>query len=351
MGSFGNGPTRGVLRGLLQRQPAPGGRRRPGRGGGASARCRASRSRGGRAKVDFTVAEDLPMTRRRRRRSATSTSSATATSRSRRASPAPPRSSPAARSPRPHDAGAQPDRALQRLRPAVLGARPRGGQRALAQPDQGAPGGGRHRSRDSAQTASLTSAIANRDQLVGQMIDNLNETPRHRGQPPRAGDPAHHRAASLGRGTGRGPGPDRSLGREHRRLTSMLADLVPTAAPASRRTSPSCAGWPRCSRMPTPGTSSTPSSPTCPRCSADQTRTGTYGSWYNYYVCGANANIQLPAPLSRSCPCCADRPKNCGPIQAQVRHRAVLQVRGRSDFQIDRIGSSHRDRDLLWPRR
>lgn len=26
----------------------------------------------------------------------------------------------------------------------------------------------------------------------------------------------------------------------------------------------------------------------------DQTRTGTYGSWYQYYVCGVSASIRLP---------------------------------------------------------
>lgn len=30
----------------------------------------------------------------------------------------------------------------------------------------------------------------------------------------------------------------------------------------------------------------------------DQTRTGTYGSWYNYYLCGASVNITLPDGLN-----------------------------------------------------
>ena len=29
----------------------------------------------------------------------------------------------------------------------------------------------------------------------------------------------------------------------------------------------------------------------------DQTRTGTYGSWYSYYVCGFSGEIKLPAGL------------------------------------------------------
>ncbi|WP_231123778.1 hypothetical protein [Nocardioides sambongensis] len=27
---------------------------------------------------------------------------------------------------------------------------------------------------------------------------------------------------------------------------------------------------------------------------SDQTRTGTYGSWYQYYICGISARIRLP---------------------------------------------------------
>jgi phospholipid/cholesterol/gamma-HCH transport system substrate-binding protein len=31
-----------------------------------------------------------------------------------------------------------------------------------------------------------------------------------------------------------------------------------------------------------------------PESMSDQTRTGTYGSWYNYYLCGFSGNIKLP---------------------------------------------------------
>ena len=31
-----------------------------------------------------------------------------------------------------------------------------------------------------------------------------------------------------------------------------------------------------------------------PESMTDQTRTGTYGSWYNYYVCGFAGEISLP---------------------------------------------------------
>ncbi len=31
-----------------------------------------------------------------------------------------------------------------------------------------------------------------------------------------------------------------------------------------------------------------------PESMTDQTRTGTYGSWYNYYICGFSGRIKLP---------------------------------------------------------
>ncbi|HWM73885.1 MAG TPA: virulence factor Mce, partial [Nocardioides sp.] len=31
-----------------------------------------------------------------------------------------------------------------------------------------------------------------------------------------------------------------------------------------------------------------------PEVMEDQTRTGTYGSWYQYYICGISARIRLP---------------------------------------------------------
>src|SRR4051794_41670957 len=34
-----------------------------------------------------------------------------------------------------------------------------------------------------------------------------------------------------------------------------------------------------------------------PESMTDQTRTGTYGSWYSYYVCGFSGRITLPGNL------------------------------------------------------
>ena len=37
-----------------------------------------------------------------------------------------------------------------------------------------------------------------------------------------------------------------------------------------------------------------------PESMTDQTRTGTYGSWYSYYVCGFSGRITLPGTSARS---------------------------------------------------
>ena len=41
----------------------------------------------------------------------------------------------------------------------------------------------------------------------------------------------------------------------------------------------------------------------------DQTRTGTYGSWYNYYLCGFSGRIMLPGDLGTipGCSRCSKR--------------------------------------------
>ena len=44
----------------------------------------------------------------------------------------------------------------------------------------------------------------------------------------------------------------------------------------------------------------------------DQTRTGTYGSWYNYYLCGYQADIELPRELVKALPA-------LGPLSRQLR--------------------------------
>ena len=58
---------------------------------------------------------------------------------------------------------------------------------------------------------------------------------------------------------------------------------------------------------------------------ADQTRTGTYGSWYNYYLCGFDGQITLPStwdiPGSSSC---------STPIQAKLNNTRPFHSNGQA---------------------
>ena len=51
-----------------------------------------------------------------------------------------------------------------------------------------------------------------------------------------------------------------------------------------------------------------------PESMTDQTRTGTYGSWYSYYVCGFSGEIKLPEglddlPVITPAPAAAQQPQ------------------------------------------
>ena len=71
----------------------------------------------------------------------------------------------------------------------------------------------------------------------------------------------------------------------------------------------------------------------------DQTRTGTYGSWYNYYVCGAKVNIELPRELSGPQHAHQRAEELHVRLHGQAMPPGGRPMRGRSDFQIKRIGA------------
>ena len=152
------------------------------------------------------------------------------------------------------------------------------------------------------ETASLTTAIANRDELVGQTISNLDELlgtvdSRH--------EQLTQLISELRRWVG-GLAEDRvQIGRSVVNIAASPGcwpTCSRTAGRSSSATSPSCAGSRRSSRATTPAPSLNTILTNLPEMLADQTRTGTYGSWYNYFVCGANADIRLPAPLVQELP-------------------------------------------------
>ena len=52
---------------------------------------------------------------------------------------------------------------------------------------------------------------------------------------------------------------------------------------------------------------------------ARQTRSGTYGSWYNYYLCDFDGSDHPARPGARTCNALVT------PIQAKLKNLAVLQ--------------------------
>lgn len=143
-------------------------------------------------------------------------------------------------------------------------------------------------------TASLTTAIANRDELVGQVIGNLDELLT-------TVDDRHQQLTQLIQQLRRwvgGLAEDRvQIGRSVVNLSSftkVLADLITQGRPLVK------SDFAQLRRLAEVLNRSDTKAvlnkilTNLPEMLADQTRTGTYGSWYNYYVCGASANIKLP---------------------------------------------------------
>jgi phospholipid/cholesterol/gamma-HCH transport system substrate-binding protein len=145
--------------------------------------------------------------------------------------------------------------------------------------------------------ASVSSAIADRDELVGEVLDNLNGTLATL-------DERHGQLIDLVRGLRRWMGQlsrDRTqIGSSVANLSSMadnLADLLVDGRPVIKQDVAELRILAH--------TLSTPKSQVIlnaildrlPESFEDQTRTGTYGSWYNYYLCGVQVQFELPDAL------------------------------------------------------
>jgi phospholipid/cholesterol/gamma-HCH transport system substrate-binding protein len=144
------------------------------------------------------------------------------------------------------------------------------------------------------KTASLTNTLADRDQLIGEVVNNLGQTLK-------TVDSRHEQLsdlivelknwmADLARdrktiGSSIGNLSD---------LTAVVADLLRQGRPlvksdvAALRKLASLLNEKQNTAQLTELFDRLPESMT------DQTRTGTYGSWYNYYVCGFSGRITLP---------------------------------------------------------
>ena len=146
-------------------------------------------------------------------------------------------------------------------------------------------------------TASLTSAIADRDQLVGDVIVNLEQT---LGTVDSRQQQLTDLIKELRRWVG-GLAEDRvQIGRSIVNIGSMtrvLGDLLVDARPLLKEDIAQLRRLAKVlSRKDTRAVIERVLRD-LPEMLEDQTRTGTYASWYNYYICAAQVDIRLPEQL------------------------------------------------------
>jgi phospholipid/cholesterol/gamma-HCH transport system substrate-binding protein len=147
------------------------------------------------------------------------------------------------------------------------------------------------------KTASLTTTLADRDQLIGEVIDNLNgtlETVNSRSEQ------VTQLVVEL-----EGWMTDLAADREIigsslsniSDLTVEVAGLLRGARPVLKSDVAQLRELARLLNKKKNRDVIVELVDRLPESMTDQTRTGTYGSWYNYYVCGFSGEITLPAGL------------------------------------------------------
>lgn len=144
-------------------------------------------------------------------------------------------------------------------------------------------------------TASLTTALADRDQLIGEVITNLSETL----------DTVNRRREQLSTLVIELKDWMRDLARDRRiiggsldnisDLTVTVADLLRRGRPLLKRDIAALNDLAGLLNDPDQRAEVVDLLDRMPEVMSDQIRTGTYGSWYQYYVCGASVKIDLPA--------------------------------------------------------
>ena len=145
-----------------------------------------------------------------------------------------------------------------------------------------------------AHTASLTGSLADRDKLIGEVISNLSATLK-------TVDERHEQFSTLvvelkdwmtelaaDRGT-IGSSLDNIT-----QLTVAVADLMRRGRPLLKEDIAALRDLAELLNKPENRTNLAQLLDRMPETMQDQTRTGTYGSWYQYYICGISAHIRLP---------------------------------------------------------
>jgi len=144
------------------------------------------------------------------------------------------------------------------------------------------------------KTASLTNSLADRDKLIGQVVTNLGQTldtvDRHHQQLSRLVVELKGWMADLARDR-------RTIGSSLKNisdLTAVVADLVKGSRPVLKADVVELRRLAELLNEPKNRKVVVELLDRLPESMSDQTRTGTYGSWYNYYLCGFSGNIKLP---------------------------------------------------------
>jgi phospholipid/cholesterol/gamma-HCH transport system substrate-binding protein len=149
-----------------------------------------------------------------------------------------------------------------------------------------------------AKTASLTNTLADRDQLIGHVVDNLTQTLQ-------TVDSRHQQLNDLVIGLKNWMA---DLARDRHvigssidnisDLTVVVADLLRQGRPLVKSDVAKLRRLATLLNEPKNRANLTDLLDRLPESMTDQTRTGTYGSWYSYYICGFSGRITLPAGLS-----------------------------------------------------
>lgn len=145
-----------------------------------------------------------------------------------------------------------------------------------------------------AHTSSLTNTLADRDRLIGEVIDNLGQTL----------DTVADRREQLGSLIVELKDWMRDLAKDRdtigssldniSQLTVTVADLLRQGRPLVKEDLDALRQLSALLNRKENRANLSSLLERMPETMRDQTRTGTYGSWYNYYVCGVSARIRLP---------------------------------------------------------
>jgi len=144
------------------------------------------------------------------------------------------------------------------------------------------------------ETASLTNTLADRDQLIGDVIDNLTRTM----------ETVDERSDELTQLVVELKGWMRQLARDRKvigrslenvsDLTAEVADLLQAGRPLVKDDLRALRRVARTLSQPQNEKILADLLETLPESMEDQTRTGTMGSWYAYYLCAVGGTIRLP---------------------------------------------------------